>query len=106
MESTVAAIDVGSNSMRVAVIRNDCNGYLELIEEARAVTRLIHDVQASGALSPASINRVVDVMREFAAIAHAAGAEESIAVATSAVRDATNADELVWRINDELSLQV
>lgn len=106
MEPPVAAIDVGSNSMRVAVIRADCHGYLEVVEESRAVPRLIRDVQADGELSLRSIELVLDVLRDFQAIARGAGAGGTVAVATAAVRDATNSDELVRRVRDAIGLDL
>jgi exopolyphosphatase/guanosine-5'-triphosphate,3'-diphosphate pyrophosphatase len=106
METPIAAIDVGSNSMRVAVIRADCHGYLEVVEESRAVPRLIRDVQSNGELSRASMDRVIDVLRDFQVIAHGAGAAQTIAVATSAVRDATNSAELVERVREALDLEL
>ena len=84
MPRPVAAIDVGSNSIRVAVIRADCEGLLEVIEEARVVPRLIRDINASGRLSDDSISLIVDTLRDFQAIAHGAGADP-VLVATSAV---------------------
>lgn len=92
--------------MRVAVIQADGHGYLEVVEEARAVPRLIRDVQANGRLSPESIDHVLDVLRDFQAVAHGAGAERTIAVATAAVRDADNSAELVQRVRDTLNLDL
>jgi exopolyphosphatase/guanosine-5'-triphosphate,3'-diphosphate pyrophosphatase len=106
MDAPVAAIDVGSNSLRVAVIRAGCNGSLEVIEESRAVLRLIRDVQASGRLSERSITNVLDVLRDFQAIARGASAGRTIAVATSAVRDAANSEELVRRVREALGLDL
>lgn len=106
MEQPVAAIDVGSNSMRVAVIRADCHGYLEVVEESRAVPRLIRDVQSKGKLSTQSIEHVLDVLRDFRAVAHGAGAGSTVAVATAAVRDAANSNELVRRVREAIDLDL
>lgn len=106
MQSRIAAIDVGSNSMRVAVIETDGHAHLEVLQEARAVPRLIRDVRATGRLSPESIELVLDILREYIAIARTSGATEIAAVATSAVRDAANSEELVVRVRDELRLDL
>jgi exopolyphosphatase/guanosine-5'-triphosphate,3'-diphosphate pyrophosphatase len=105
MPRPVAAIDVGSNSIRIAVIRADCEGLLEVIEEARVVPRIIRDISASGRLSDASIALVVDTLRDFQAIARGAGADPVI-VATSAVRESANADELVACVREALGLEL
>jgi exopolyphosphatase/guanosine-5'-triphosphate,3'-diphosphate pyrophosphatase len=106
VQARIAAIDVGSNSMRVAVIDTDGRAALEVVQEARAVPRLIRDVRASGRLSPESIRRILDVLEEFVAIARSARATDVLAVATSAVRDATNADELVAAVRADLGLEL
>ena len=48
MSVPIAAIDVGSNSVRVAVMSRSAHGGLDVIEEARAVPRLIRDVEEHG----------------------------------------------------------
>jgi exopolyphosphatase / guanosine-5'-triphosphate,3'-diphosphate pyrophosphatase len=102
----VGVIDIGSNSIRLAVIETDGRNYLEVLEEARAVPKLIRDVSATGMLSDRSIETVLDILRDFLAIARGGGADEVYAVATSAVRDATNGGELVARAASELGLVV
>lgn len=106
MHSRVAAIDVGSNSMRIAVIETDGGAFLEVVQEARAVPRLIRDVRTAGRLSAASMERVLDVLREFLAIARSSSATDVAAVATSAVRDAANADELVATVRSQLGIEL
>lgn len=101
----VAAIDVGSNSIRVAIIRADREGLLDVIEEARVVPRIIRDIATSHRLSDASIAYIVDTLRDFQALADGAGAEP-VLVATSAVRESENAEELVSAVRDALSLDL
>ena len=105
MPVPVAAIDVGSNSVRIAVMSISDHGVLDVIEEARSVPRLIRDIEQFGAFRPATIDHLLSVLGDFRLIAHAAGAEV-IAVATSAARDAANGDELVQRIHDELGIDL
>lgn len=106
MQARIAAIDVGSNSMRVAVIETDGHAALEVVQEARAVPRLIREVRASGRLGAESVAHILDVLREFIAIARTARATDIVAVATSAVRDASNAAELVAAVRAELGLEL
>lgn len=101
-----AVIDIGSNSIRLAVVTSDRDGHLEVLEEGRAVPRLIRDVRKNGTLSDASIEAVLATLRTFSAIARSAGASRVVAVATSAVRDASNSHELVARAAEELGLGI
>ena len=77
-----------------------------MLEEGRAVPRLIRDVRTTGTLSTASIEAVLATLRTFVAIARGAGAGRVTAVATSAVRDAANSQELVARAREEFGLRI
>lgn len=105
MPAPVAAIDVGSNSVRMAVMSISAHGGLDVIEEARAIPRLIRDVEEYGTFRPDTIEHLMDVLADFRLIARALGAS-IVAVATSAARDAANGDELVRRIHDELDIDL
>lgn len=102
----VAAIDVGSNSVRVAIVAVDGDSHLEVIEEASATPKLIRDVQRDGTLSSSSIDEVCNILRDFQVIARGADADPVVAVATSAVRDATNSFEMVARVHSELGIRL
>jgi len=102
----VAAVDVGSNSVRIAIVALDRDAQLEVLEEASATPRLIQDVQREGRLSDASIDEVVAILRDFRAIARGADADPLIAVATSAVRDAANGGALAERLQSDLGIRL
>ena len=104
MVKPVAAIDVGSNSVRIAIVNADGQGYLEVIEEASATPKLIRDVQRDGRLSTTSIDEVVEILRDFQAVARGADADPVVAVATSAVRDAANGADLAARLRADLGI--
>ena len=105
-DGPIAVVDIGSNSIRLAIIETDGHDFLDVIEEARAVPKLIRDVNAHGSLSDESIETVLDVLRDFMAIARGSRAREVYAVATSAVRDASNGSDLVARAASELGMLV
>ena len=105
MPVPIAAIDVGSNSVRVAVMSRSAHSSLEVIDEARDVPRLIRDVEQYGELRPETIAHLMAVLSDFRLLAHASGAE-IVAVATSAARDASNGPELVERIRVELGIDL
>lgn len=100
-------LDVGSNSARMIVFRLSPGEHLDVIEDARAPLRLARELRSGNRLGPDAIERTLDVLRDFRAIADGAGADRILAVATSAVRDAADGPELVTRARAEgIPLQV
>ena len=92
-----AVVDIGSNSGRMIVFRLRRGEHLDVIEDARAPLRLARDLRDSDELGPDAIERTIEALRDFLAVAQGAGARRMIAVATSAVREATDGKELVDR---------
>lgn len=90
----VAIVDLGTNSTRLLVADVE-HGALREVERILEITRLGEGVDASGLLNPTAIGRVLDCLDGYAARADALGVEARVAVATSAVRDAANRDELL-----------
>src|SRR5437763_349984 len=86
---TFAAVDIGSNSVRLKISRLVAHRLVE-IHEDREVTRLGESVFRSGLLSPEAIAFTVKVLRRFHRAAQRAGADTVRVVATSALRDARN----------------
>jgi exopolyphosphatase / guanosine-5'-triphosphate,3'-diphosphate pyrophosphatase len=99
--ATIAVIDVGSNSGRVAVLAPTGDGHLEMLSDARTSLHLIDDVAARGRLSAEAMERVVRAVRDFLCIARTARAGQVVAVGTAAVREAGNGAELVERLRRE-----
>ncbi|HEX3606656.1 MAG TPA: Ppx/GppA phosphatase family protein [Candidatus Dormibacteraeota bacterium] len=100
----LAVIDIGSNSGRVAVLALTAEGHLEMLSDARTSLHLIDDVAARGRLSTEAMDRVVRAVRDYLCIAATARAERTVAVATAAVREAANGDELAARLREETGL--
>jgi exopolyphosphatase/guanosine-5'-triphosphate,3'-diphosphate pyrophosphatase len=93
---TFAAIDVGSNSVRLKIAKL-VRGRLETIHEDREVTRLGESVFKNGLLEPKTIAQTVKVLSRFHRAVTAAGTDRVRVVATSALRDARNsASFLEW----------
>ncbi|HEV2686190.1 MAG TPA: Ppx/GppA family phosphatase, partial [Actinomycetota bacterium] len=92
-DQPLAVIDVGSNSGRVVVLRLH-GAHIEILADARAPLRLAAELKG-GKLRASAIERTVEAVRDFRAVADGAGAARIMAVATSAVRESSNADELV-----------
>lgn len=100
------AIDVGSNAMRLRVIEASSPDQVREVASERAAVRLGHDVFLTGRLAPAALAEAVDALRGFREVMRGAGVEAYRAVATSAVREAHNADLLVERAHREAGIKL
>jgi exopolyphosphatase/guanosine-5'-triphosphate,3'-diphosphate pyrophosphatase len=89
----VAVVDIGTNSTRL-LVADVRDGTVSEIERHTNVTRLGEGVDGSGQLLPDAIERVLRVCADYRAAIDRHGAERTIAVLTSAVRDADNGHEL------------
>ncbi|MBA3691729.1 MAG: Ppx/GppA family phosphatase, partial [Actinobacteria bacterium] len=96
-ERPFAVVDIGSNSGRMIVFRLKEGGHLDVLEDARAPLRLARALRETGVLGEDAIERTLEALRDFRAVAEGAGATSITAVATSAVRDAADGDELLAR---------
>ncbi|MEU2022050.1 Ppx/GppA phosphatase family protein [Streptomyces sp. NPDC016469] len=102
----VAAIDCGTNSIRLLVADADpVTG--ELVEYARRmeIVRLGQGVDRTGRLAPEALERTFAACRDYAAVIAEHGAEKVRFVATSASRDAENRDDFVRGVLDILGVE-
>jgi exopolyphosphatase/guanosine-5'-triphosphate,3'-diphosphate pyrophosphatase len=88
----IAVVDIGTNSTRLLVGEVE-QGDLRELERRTTVTRLGQGLEASGRLSDAAIGRVSGALAEYREVIDRLGAERTVAVATSAMRDAENGPE-------------
>src|SRR5438477_2752202 len=91
---TFAAIDIGSNSVRLKIARLAGHRLREIVED-REVTRLGESVFRSGFLSPEAMENTIKVLRRFHRTVQREGADVVRVVATSALRDARNSRAFV-----------
>jgi len=89
MKAPVAAIDCGTNSVRLLV----SDGGRVTLERLMRITRLGEGVDASSRLSEAAIERTLAVLREYREVIDRYGVEKVRMTATSAARDASNREE-------------
>ena len=94
----IAAIDVGSNAMRMVVGRIVYDGRAEAVENLRLPVRLGQDAFTTGVISEESARRALDAFMRFRKAAERYGVEQIRAVATSALREASNSAPLRERI--------
>lgn len=105
MPSIHACIDVGSNTTRLLVASRDGPGLRELVAE-RAFTRIGASCETDGRIPDETIAATAAVVGGQLRSARAADASEVVAVATAAVRDAPNRDELIGAIECGTGLEL
>jgi exopolyphosphatase/guanosine-5'-triphosphate,3'-diphosphate pyrophosphatase len=93
----VAAVDLGTNTTRLLVGAIDDGRVEELHRETR-ITRLGEGVDARRRLLPVPIARVRNTLSDYRRTAESLGAERTLLVATSAVRDAENGEAFLGEI--------
>ncbi|HET9677139.1 MAG TPA: hypothetical protein VFP21_06510 [Solirubrobacterales bacterium] len=92
-----AAIDIGSNTTRL-LVAEPVDGQLKKVMEQRAYTRIGKAVDAEGAVLAEKIDEVGDVVGTQVRLAQELGAEEIRAVATAAIREASNGEAVAEAI--------
>ena len=105
MTSRVAAVDCGTNSLRLLLADLDLER-AELTDVTRRmeIVRLGQGVDKTGRLAPEALARTMAVLRGYADVIVGSGAQAVRMVATSATRDATNAADFVGMVNEVLGV--
>jgi exopolyphosphatase/guanosine-5'-triphosphate,3'-diphosphate pyrophosphatase len=92
-----AAVDIGSNTTRVLVAEPQ-DGQLRKVMEQRAYTRFDKDSKRKGKVTPEKMAELGDVVETQVRLAQELGAEAIRVVATAAIRESKNADEVAAEI--------
>lgn len=101
----LAAIDVGTNSIHMAVVKIQPSiPAFSIIDREKATVRLGDRDRRTGRLTPEAIDRAITALRRCQEIAKSHGAEAIIAVATSAVREAPNGHTFLHQVERETGL--
>jgi exopolyphosphatase/guanosine-5'-triphosphate,3'-diphosphate pyrophosphatase len=105
MTCRVAAVDCGTNSLRLLVADVDLDR-AELTDLTRRmeIVRLGEGVDETGQLAPAALARTIGVLRGYADVIAGFAVQSVRMVATSATRDAGNAAEFVRRVSEVLGV--
>lgn len=105
MSKRVAAIDCGTNSLRLLIADVDpVSRELTDIERRMEIVRLGQGVDATGRLAPEALERTFRVLADYERLILATGATAVRMVATSATRDASNAAEFTAGVQDTLGI--
>jgi exopolyphosphatase/guanosine-5'-triphosphate,3'-diphosphate pyrophosphatase len=102
----IAAIDVGSNSIRQIVADVEPDGTISVVDEMKAQPRLGQGFEKSGELAPEPMAAAIEALVRMATLAKQLGAQRVEAVATSAVRDAANGTFFVARVKQATGLKL
>jgi exopolyphosphatase / guanosine-5'-triphosphate,3'-diphosphate pyrophosphatase len=102
----LGAIDVGSNAIRLKLVRLMKDGAFETLHQERDAVRPGEGIWQTGEMPARVADRLVVALGRYATICRTHGAVHIRAVATSAVREAKNKDALVERIRTEAALEL
>jgi exopolyphosphatase / guanosine-5'-triphosphate,3'-diphosphate pyrophosphatase len=107
MPRRVAAVDCGTNSIRLLIADVDpataaTPATLTDVDRRMEIVRLGQGVDTTGRLAPEALDRTLKALSGYAALIRDRGAEAVRMVATSATRDAANAAEFVGRVTEVL----
>ncbi len=101
----VEFIDLGTNSVRAAVVRLNPNFSFTILSLQKQVVRLGENEYLSQELIPEAMDRAILVCKHFVGMGRSYGVEEFIAVCTSATRDASNQAEFLEKLKMETGLE-
>jgi exopolyphosphatase/guanosine-5'-triphosphate,3'-diphosphate pyrophosphatase len=102
----LAAIDIGTNSIRFVVAEVEAGGSYRVLDEEREMTRLGHDLFERGRLAAEPMERSYAALAKMKAIADGFQVDELRAVATSAVREASNGRAFIREVRRRSGLVV
>jgi exopolyphosphatase/guanosine-5'-triphosphate,3'-diphosphate pyrophosphatase len=102
----LALIDVGSNSIHMIIAEVQPDFSYKVIDRHKNVARLGDETFKTGFLSPEAIARGIEVMRNFTMLARNRGVSRIEAVATSAIREASNGGELIENVERQTGVRI
>ena len=102
----VSFIDIGTNSVRLLVVRLNPNHSYTILSRQKQQVRLGEGEFEEDEIQPEAIERLVVVCKKFTDLARTFSTEEFVAVATSAMREATNQNEILHLVRQEAQIDV
>lgn len=102
----LAAIDIGTNSIRLIVAEASPDGSYRVLDDEKEITRLGRGLHATGRLDPATQEHSALTIARMRSIAEGYGAAEIRVVATAACREAANAAEFLELVRERSGLEV
>ena len=102
----IAIIDIGSNSARLVISHIYKNGAYNMVYNQKEALRLSQKVDGQNLLTEEAFTSTLDTMRSFAHMCKIYQADKIIAVATAAIRNASNGPELVAKVAEQTGIQL
>ncbi len=102
----VSFIDIGTNSVRLLVVRLNPNHSYSILSQQKQQVRLGEGEFEDEEILPEAIERLVIVCKKLTELARTFKTDEFVAVATSAMREATNQQEILHLLRQEALLDV
>lgn len=104
--TNIGIIDIGSNSIRLAIYEATPQGEYRLVHEIKESARLSEKMNGAGAMEQREILSIVPILRQFREICGAYGCREIRVAATAAIRNAANAEEISDMLARETGLTI
>jgi len=102
----LAAIDIGSNSIRLLVAAASADGTYRILDDEKRTTRLAQGLAQTGRLQDEAIRQSIEALRHMKSIAAGYGVERLEIIATSAVREADNRDQFLRLAAERVGVNV
>ncbi|WP_409304072.1 exopolyphosphatase [Peribacillus sp. SCS-155] len=97
-ENVTALIDLGSNSIRLAIYKKDHSGNYEEIKKEKVAARLITYLDEQGKLSPEGTRLIIDTLHTFQKVINSYPISNVIGFATAVIRQAANQEQILAEI--------
>lgn len=102
----IAALDLGSNSLKITVAELDASGAPRVLAERSEITRVGQGLDTTGRIAPEAADRTMAGLAILVELARSFGVERIACVGTAGLRGASNAGALLARARAELGLEV
>lgn len=102
----IGLIDIGSNSMRLVLVRINSSNSYKIIDELKETIRLGEDMDENSNLHPNRIDNAVKYLKIFKNICDSINVDNIIAVATEAVRKAPNKEVFLEKVKKETGIEI
>src|SRR5215831_1453531 len=103
---TIAAIDVGSNAIRLAIASVNTNGEYQMLFNGREPVRLGQDVFTKGVISPQTLDRMLETFASFKQKIKEQAVTHVKAIGTSALREASNRESVLRTLSKTTGIEV
>ncbi|WP_319943686.1 Ppx/GppA phosphatase family protein [Nocardia aurantia] len=102
----LGVLDVGSNTVHLLVVDAHRGGHPTPMSSTKSTLRLAENMDGEGRITAEGAARLTETVAEFASIAQTSGCEQLMPFATSAVREATNSDEVLALVRRETGVDL